>query len=193
MKEKNRMIIVEGPQGTGKTTLTNYLRDNISSSNLYRLSGSKDKTKTGKEISKKMYYALTEYLEKMESIPMDLIFDRTFFTDKVYCELGYKEFNYDDLYEDLVGKLDQLNYEIYLIVLYLKDTNLYKQRLDRKSHHNYQAFSIQNSIDQQNTYLEIAKQLKNKTHIHIYEIAMDNFEESYKEINEILNISMNQK
>ncbi len=36
---QNRMIIVEDPQGTGKTTLTNYLRDNIASSNLYRLSG----------------------------------------------------------------------------------------------------------------------------------------------------------
>ena len=41
---KNRLIIVEGPQGTGKTNLTNFLRENIPSSNLYRLSGQKDKT-----------------------------------------------------------------------------------------------------------------------------------------------------
>ena len=34
-----RLIIVEGPQGVGKTTLANYLRDNIVGSNLYRLSG----------------------------------------------------------------------------------------------------------------------------------------------------------
>ena len=25
----NRLIIIEGPQGTGKTTLANYLRENI--------------------------------------------------------------------------------------------------------------------------------------------------------------------
>jgi thymidylate kinase len=68
----SKMIIVEGPQGTGKTTLTNYLRDNLSSSNLYRLSGQKDKTITGKDYSKKMYYALIEYLEKMQQIPMDI-------------------------------------------------------------------------------------------------------------------------
>ena len=89
--EKNRLIIVEGPQGTGKTTLTNYLRDNIPSSNLLRLSGSKDKTKTGKEISRNMYYALQDYLKKMENIPMDFIFDRTFFTEEVYARLGYTE------------------------------------------------------------------------------------------------------
>ena len=42
---KSKLIIIEGPQGTGKTTLANYLRDNMSGSNLYRLSGQKDKTR----------------------------------------------------------------------------------------------------------------------------------------------------
>ena len=65
--EKNRMIIVEGPQGTGKTTLTNYLHDNIPGSNLYRLSGQKDKTLTGKKKSKKMYFALLDYLKEIEN------------------------------------------------------------------------------------------------------------------------------
>ena len=78
---KNRIIIVEGPQGTGKTTLTNYLRDNIPASNLYRLSGQKDKTNNGKEKSIIMYNALLDYLYKMQEVEMDLIFDRTFFTD----------------------------------------------------------------------------------------------------------------
>ena len=45
---KSKLIIVEGPQGTGKTTLTNYLRENLASSNLYRLSGQKDKSEKGK-------------------------------------------------------------------------------------------------------------------------------------------------
>jgi len=59
-----RLIIVEGPQGVGKSTLANYLRDNIAGSNLYRLSGQKDKTITGLEYSKIMYTALIEYLKK---------------------------------------------------------------------------------------------------------------------------------
>lgn len=44
-----KCIIVEGPQGCGKTSLTNYLRDNIAASNLYRLTGNKDKQKLVKK------------------------------------------------------------------------------------------------------------------------------------------------
>ena len=186
--EKNRLIIVEGPQGTGKTTLTNYLRDNIPSSNLYRLAGSKDKTIKGKIISQKMYYALHEYLKKMESIPMDLIFDRTFFTEQVYANLGYKEYEYIDLFEELVSALDKLNYDIYLFLLYLEDTNLYKQRLDRKEHHKYQAFSIENSVNQQTEYLSIGNIVEKKSQIKVYPVAMDNFESAYEGIKKILKI-----
>lgn len=83
--QKNRIIIIEGPQGTGKTTLANYLRENIAASNLYRLSGQKDKSATGKKLSKKMYLALIDYLLNMEIVPMDLIFDRTFFYGRNIC------------------------------------------------------------------------------------------------------------
>lgn len=51
--KKQKLIIVEGPQGTGKTTLTNYLRDNIPGSNLYRLSGQKIKRIPEKNIVKR--------------------------------------------------------------------------------------------------------------------------------------------
>lgn len=185
--EKNRMIIVEGPQGTGKTTLTNYLRDNIPGSNLYRLSGQKDKTITGKKMSEEMYNALLEYLEKMEAAPMDLIFDRTFFTEEVYGRLGYKEYSFTDVYKKLVEQLNLLNYNIYLVLLYLEDTSIFKTRLDRKSHHNYQSFSIENSVNQQNTYLKLGEELKN-TNIKVIPVKMDDFESAYQEIGKIFKV-----
>ena len=46
--ERSKVIIVEGPQGAGKTTLTNMLRELITSTNLIRMSGVKDKTETDK-------------------------------------------------------------------------------------------------------------------------------------------------
>ena len=49
--ERSKVIIVEGPQGAGKTTLTNRLRELIISTNLIRMSGVKDKTEAGKEKS----------------------------------------------------------------------------------------------------------------------------------------------
>ncbi len=186
--EKNRMIIVEGPQGTGKTTLTNYLRDNISGANLYRLSGSKDKTLTGKDISRKMYESLLEYLKNMQSIPIDLIFDRTFFSEEVYARLGYKEYSFTDVYDELVAVLNNLDYEIYLFLLYLENTEIYKSRLKRESHHNYQSFSILNSIKQQEIYLDMGRDLKN-TNIQVIPLAMDDFDVSYQKLNRVLRIN----
>lgn len=185
--EKSKMIIVEGPQGTGKTTLTNFLRDNLPGSNLYRLSGQKDKTLKGKQMSEVMYNALLDYLKIMSNIPIDLIFDRTFFTEEVYARLGYKDYDFNDVYQKLVDKLENLDYNIYLFLLYLKDINLYRKRLDRKSHHNYQSFSIENSINQQNAYLELCGELANSK-IKIIPLSMDDFDITYEKISEMLDI-----
>ncbi len=190
--EKNRIIIIEGPQGTGKTTLANYLRENIASSNLYRLSGQKDKTISGKEVSKKMYNALLSYLEAMQDVGMDLIFDRTFFTEEVYARLGYKEYSFSDVYQDLLQKINSLNYDIYFCLLYLKNPELYRERLQRESHHNYQSFSLENSVNQQNVYLEISQELKDTT-INVLEIPMDNFAESYQLIRKKFKINSENK
>lgn len=62
------MIIVEGPQGTGKSSLTTYLRDNIGGSNLYRLSGQRDKTPNGKAKSEYMYQIQLDYLNGISTI-----------------------------------------------------------------------------------------------------------------------------
>lgn len=182
----NRLIIIEGPQGTGKTTLANYLRENIPGSNLYRLSGQKEKEETGKLISKKMYEALLDYLEKMVDIPMDLIFDRTFFTEEVYARLRYKQYSFTDVYQSLLDRFLKLNYEIYFINLYLKDTSIYEKRLKRE-HHNYQAFSVESSIDQQNVYKEIGEKLK-QNGVNVCFLCMDDFNKAYDKVNKLLNI-----
>ena len=186
--EQNKMIIIEGPQGTGKTTLANYLRDNMSGSNLYRLSGQKDKSLEGIKFSIKMYRALFDYLKVMQNIPMDMIFDRTFPTEEVYSRLGYKEYSFNLSYKEFSSELNDLRYDIYYFSLYLKNISLFKERLDRPSHHNYQEFSLQNSINQQNTYLEIADELNQFDNINVYKISMDDFDKSYDKINNILKL-----
>ena len=184
-----KLIVVEGPQGTGKTTLANYLRDNLAGSNLYRLSGQKDKKMTGKIISAKMYHSLNKYLKEMEDIPMDIIFDRTFFSEQVYASLGYKEYSFTDVYQELLKNFANLKYDIYIIVLYLENSELYIERLKR-NHHSYQTFSKDNSLNQQNKYLELAREIKEKyPHIHVIELAMDDFSVSYQKINDLFGIN----
>ena len=79
---KDVIIIVEGPQGAGKTTFTNYLREKMSATDLYRLTGIKDKTETGHMKIKRKYDKLIEYMEVCEDVNM--VFDRTFFTNEIY-------------------------------------------------------------------------------------------------------------
>ncbi len=122
-----KCVIIEGPQGCGKTTLANYLREHIPVSNLYRLSGQKDKTTIGKEKSIKMYNALLDYMEAISDSDINLIFDRTFFTEQVYSQVGFKEYDFTDIYESLLERLGKLNYDIYYISLYLKDENILGQ------------------------------------------------------------------
>ena len=91
---RSKLIIVEGPQGAGKTTITDYLRNTLKHTNLYRLSGVSDSSMAGLEKSKKMYYDLLDYMKNMENLDINLLFDRTFFTEENYCRLGKKDKSY---------------------------------------------------------------------------------------------------
>lgn len=175
---RGNIIIIEGPQGSGKSTMANFLRDNLSSSNLYRLTGIKDKSITGYDKNKSMYLGLINYMESLEDTELNLIFDRTFFTEEVYSILGYKEYRFDKAYDRLVKKLSQLDFNIYLVILYCKDTSLYEKRL-RRQHHNYQAFSVENSVNQQNTYLHLLDEIEYDT-INKIKLCVDDYDEAYK-------------
>ena len=135
-----------------------------------------------------MYDALLNYLEVMQEIPMDIIFDRTFMTEEVYARLGYKEYSFTEIYNELLNRLDKLNYDIYYFSLYLENVELFRERLARDSHHNYQAFSVQNSVDQQNMYLEVSDEISKLKNIHVTRLAMDDFTIAYDKIKEILEI-----
>ena len=56
----SKLIVVEGPQGAGKTTITDYLRYSIPYTNLYRLCGTADSSPAGKKKAETMYKDLIE-------------------------------------------------------------------------------------------------------------------------------------
>lgn len=175
--ERGNIIIIEGPQGSGKSTMANFLRDNLACSNLYRLTGIKDKTITGYEKNKNMYFNLIDYMASLEETGLNLIFDRTFFTEQVYASLGYKDYKFDDVYEELVKRLAKLNFNIYFVVLYCDNTHLYEERLKRQ-HHNYQSFSLDNSVNQQNMYIKLIDEIKEEN-INKIKLCVDDFDKAY--------------
>ena len=175
---KDTIIIVEGPQGVGKTTFTNYLREKIASTDLYRLTGIKDKSETGYPKIKRKYMKLLEYVENCEDVNM--VFDRTFFSEEVYSRLGFKSYSFHDIYEELLSKLDSLNFEIYFVVLYLKDTSKFAERIKRDKAE-YQKFEVESSIKQQEEYLKLADEIEKTTkNIKVIKINTDE-NEAYKE------------
>lgn len=154
---KNKIIIVEGPQGVGKTTIVDYLRETIPHTNLFRLTGSNDNTKKGLYKTVKYYNNLLKFMESMENTGMNLLFDRTFFTEEVYCRLGYKEYSFTKEYNKLLNKLSKLDFDIYYINLSLFDTSNYLERLNRKgkAEVKYAEFSKNSSEKQQEIYLDL--------------------------------------
>lgn len=186
----SKLIVVEGPQGAGKTTITDFLRHSLSYTNLYRLCGTSDSTPTGKKKAEDMYIDLLEYLKKMENKSINLVFDRTFFTEENYCRLGKKQYSFTDVYEKLLDDFSKLDFEIYYITLYLRDESLYNERLDREGKAIFQGskFEAENSINQQRMYLQMAEEIEEKySNINVVNIANDrDLDEVKKEIREII-------
>lgn len=174
----SKLIVVEGPQGSGKTTVTDYLRNTLSSTNLYRLSGTSDSSKEGKKKAKDMYDNLMDYTKKLENQSINLIFDRTFFSEENYCRLGKKEYSFTDVYDVLLKKLSELDFEIYYINIYLSDKSMYEKRLlrDEKADVKYAKFSVENSLKQENTYQMMSDEIKEK-YKNIQVLDLDNSKE----------------
>ena len=184
----SKLIVVEGAQGAGKTTITDFLRYSLSYTNLYRLCGTSDSTKTGLKKATDMYETLLDYVKNLENLSINLVFDRTFFTEENYCRLGKKEYSFTEEYNKLLERFSKLDFEIYYITLYLEDENLYNERLQRDSKATFKnsAFGVENSINQQRVYLEMAKEIKEKyPNINVINIKSDRpLEEVKKEIRE---------
>lgn len=173
--KKDAIIIVEGPQGAGKTTFTNFLREKMSGTDLYRLSGIKDRTETGHQKIKLKYEKLLEYMENCSDVNM--VFDRTFFTNEIYSRLGYHEYSFTDTYNQLLNKLDNLKnldkYDVFFVVLYLEDESKYEERIKRDKHQ-YQKFEVESSITQQREYLKMADEIeKNCKNIKVIRFSTD--------------------
>lgn len=127
-----------------------------------------------------MYETLLDYMKKLENNSINLVFDRTFFTEEVYCRLGKKEYSFTDIYDHLLEEFSKLDFDIYYITLYLEDVQIFSERLGRSGKAVFETskFDVENSINQQREYLKMAKEIKEKyPNIHVINIRTDRLQQ----------------
>ena len=172
----SKLIIIEGAQGAGKTSASDFVRYAMAHTNLYRLNGTSDSSPAGLEKASNMYHNLVDYIKNMENLNINLVFDRTFFTEENYCRLGFKEYSFTEVYHELVNRMNALDFDMYYITMYLEDTSLFEKRLARegKGGPEYAKYKAESSINQQRVYLEMAEEIKEKyKNIKVFNISND--------------------
>lgn len=150
----NNIIIVEGANCTGKSTLSQILQLKIKYSLMVKLAPSPNYfEKLNGNYEKNMYYQTFELIKSVSE--NNVILDRYFFSEYVYSQI-YKEYTID-YFNELVNKLDSLNRNIYVILLTTSFENMLLRINDRKSITNKDEIYGSKNLEIANEYLKAQK------------------------------------
>lgn len=189
MFEKSKLIIVEGAQGVGKTSITNLLREKIPCSSLLRLSGVADTTELGKERIKKIFDNTYNMIMLNGTYGMNYILDRSHLSEAVYCRLGYKQYNFiqEEKYLDIQLSILANFYEITIVLLTATKEDFTKRLKRDKATYANIFFSVDNSLKQQKVYIEKIRGLSES----FYNINCLTVPTSKKTLEEVVSIILN--
>jgi broad-specificity NMP kinase len=124
-----RIIILEGARGTGKSTVARAVRQKIPEITLVNPTGFHLDGEEGLKKVVNYYYAWINMLSNLHNHNSTFVFDRFFFTERVFSEL-YKSYNFNDYYEVFLEDLCNVA-EVDIIFLTINDTEELKTRLMR--------------------------------------------------------------
>lgn len=127
-----KVHILEGPRGTGKSTVARLLRDTIDGATLINPTGFGTDGEEGLHKISEYYQALDAYLHDLASADHEftVIFDRTFFSEWVYSRI-YKSYDFSPMYNYLLTSLLACAESVHLFFLTIEDDVELANRLSR--------------------------------------------------------------
>lgn len=154
-----KLIIIEGSAGTGKSTTTNRLREVMLSTTMMRLSGISKEISNSKMLSYIYHSNILSMIKDTARTKMNWVLDRSYLSEYVYTNLGYKDYSFETEFNILSTELNNLVnlYDVYVFVLKTTPEE-YEKRLMRDKAE-YHKFSVESSVEQQEEYIKTLDKL----------------------------------
>lgn len=174
--KKNKIIFVHGGQGCGKSTITNLLREEMTYTTLLRLAGVPSLQKDAQLSSLRYHYSMLEGMNLSAGSGMNFVVDRSFLCEKVYANLGFKNYDFKEQHEIISNCVELLaeRFDVTFVLLTANEETL-NQRLNEREKVQFEGvkFDASNSINQQKEYEKEFKNLPENVKKLI--IPTDNF------------------
>ena len=156
MSKKQSILFIHGAQGSGKSTVTNRLREKMTHTTLLRLAGVPSQQEGADRQSLRYHVAMLEAVNQAYGTGMNFIFDRSYLCEKVYANLGFKPHSFEKEIKVITTGIKELvmRYNIYYVLLTASEET-FKERLNREGKAVFESvyFDSSNSIAQQEEYL----------------------------------------
>ena len=154
---RQKLILVHGGQGSGKSSVTNALREKMTHTTLMRLAGVPSDQEKANTRSLQYHMSMLEAVNQCYGTGMNFIFDRSYLCEKVYANMGFKGHTFEEETRILNQGVRELStrYDIYFVLLTASEQTL-QQRLNREGKPQFEQvkFSAKNSLKQQEEYLD---------------------------------------
>lgn len=186
--DKPFILILEGSVGSGKSTLSKLIRENMPYTMLLDLSAIKDKSEeTGKDKMYKYHSKILQMFEDTIGCDMSYVCSRSFLSELCYTELGFKKYSFKENANELMSTVEYLTkyYNIYFVLLTVDKEQL-EDRL-RRDKFEYVKHNIENAMIQQNMYKKIFRYYATKnTDINFFEVTNSDLNATVNTIKNII-------
>ena len=156
MNQKQSILLIHGAQGSGKSTITNLLREKMTHTTLLRLAGVPSNQEEANHQALRYHVAMLEAVNQAYGTGMNFIFDRSYLCEKVYANLGFKTHSFEKEIKVITTGMKELakRYNVYFVLLTASE-EVFEKRLKREGKAVFESvqFSPINSITQQEEYL----------------------------------------